>query len=72
MSIPKSAERLERVAELIEGYETPYGMELLSSVHRVALHGDSPARTEESAVEAIHSWNERKGRMFQEQHIATA
>ena len=68
---PESAERLERVAELIEGYETPYGMELLSSVHWVALHGDSPARTEESAVEAIHSWNERKGRMFQEQHIAT-
>src|SRR3990172_4360832 len=28
--------RFDRVAQLIEGYETPYGMELLSTVHWVA------------------------------------
>ena len=31
-------ERLNRVAQLIEGYEDPYGMELLSSVHWVMAH----------------------------------
>ena len=28
--------RLERVSRLIEGFETPYGLELLSSVHWLA------------------------------------
>ena len=43
-----SAARLERVAELIEGFETPYGMELLSTVHWSACYGghqgESPTR----------------------------
>ncbi|MCH8937244.1 MAG: macro domain-containing protein, partial [Gemmatimonadetes bacterium] len=39
----ESAARLERVAELIHGYETPYGMELLSSVHWVAKHASPPS-----------------------------
>src|SRR5262249_45407365 len=30
---PDAIERLDRVRDLIEGYESPYGMELLSTVH---------------------------------------
>lgn len=62
--------RLEKVAELIDGFETPYGMELLSSVHWVAEHGEPPARNVETAVTAVHDWNERKRRMFPPTHIA--
>ncbi len=67
-----SRERLLKVAELIEGFETPYGMELLSSVHWVGVHSDPPATDAASAVSKIHSWNDRKARMLQEPHIRIA
>lgn len=66
-----SKERLSRVAELIEGFETPYGLEVLSSAHWVAVH-DLAIRTAEAAVVAVHEWNERKRRMFRESHIRVA
>jgi len=64
--------RLLKVAELIEGFETPYGMELLSSVHWVASHDSNPARTPDDAICQIHGWNERKHRMFRPDHIRIA
>ena len=33
---PKTRERFDRVSDLISGFETPFGMELLSTVHWVA------------------------------------
>ena len=59
-----SVHRLRQVAELIEGFETPYGMELLSSVHWFACHSDQPAKDEATAVAGVHSWNDRKRTMF--------
>ncbi|GIW99314.1 MAG: Appr-1-p processing protein [Pirellulaceae bacterium] len=64
--------RLDRVARLIEGFETPYGMELLSSVHWVACHGNEPVSDAEQAVRALHNWNERKRTMFKPDHIRVA
>jgi len=64
--------RLKKVAELIEGFETPYGMELLSSVHWVAHHDSAPIRDADEAVQRIHDWNERKRRMFRPRHIRVA
>jgi len=69
---PDSRKRLERVAELIEGFETPYGMELLSSAHWVAVRSKTPAKTAEESVQAVHQWNERKQRMFRPEHIRIA
>lgn len=67
-----SVTRLLRVAELIEGFETPYGMELLSTVHWVCTHGDSVALDADSAVVTVHSWNPRKREMFRCEHIRVA
>jgi hypothetical protein len=67
-----STARLQRVAALIDGFETPYGMELLSSVHWIACHGTSPARNAEEAVQAIQQWNERKRKMFKSDHVCIA
>ncbi len=64
--------RLEKVATLIEGFETPYGMELLSSVHWVATHGEDEVEDSEEAIQHVHGWNERKKRMFQADHIRIA
>ena len=64
--------RLQRVSEVIEGFETPYGMELLASVHWVGVHGTPGARDAEAAVQAVHSWTDRKRKMFRPEHIRVA
>ena len=66
-----SRARLRRVAQLIEGFETPYGMELLSSVHWVATHGGDVLDVDD-AVRAVHGWNDRKKQMFSTAHIRVA
>lgn len=51
-------ERLERVAELVRGFESPFGLELLATVHWVATR-DRPA-SEEDLIERTYAWAERK------------
>jgi len=65
-------ERMERVADLIEGYEDPFGLELLSSVHWVMCHTPEAAESVEVAVRAVHDWNPRKATIMKAAHIATA
>ncbi len=67
-----SRERLERVDQVISGFETPYGMELLASVHWLARHAEHAASNADQAVVGIHDWNERKRSMFHEDHIRIA
>jgi len=61
--------RFDRVVRLIEGFETPYGMELLSTVHWVAIY--EGASTADDAIAKTYDWSERK-RMFKEEHIHIA
>lgn len=68
----ESRKRLERVSDVIAGFETPYGMELLSSVHWVATHDDPAARDEGVAAQAVQNWNDRKRSMFQAHHVQVA
>ncbi len=67
---PETRPRLERVQRLIEGFETPYGMELLASIHWVASDAAAPARSAQEAVAKVHAWNQRKAAMFRPDHIA--
>lgn len=60
-------DNLERVMRLVEGFETPYGMELLASVHWEVKHDRST-----DAVKALHEWNERKRKLFKPEHIEVA
>jgi hypothetical protein len=69
---PLPVARLNRVRDLIQGFETPYGMELLSSVHWVCAHGKPRATTPEAAVTSVHGWNERKDKMFRREHTFIA
>jgi O-acetyl-ADP-ribose deacetylase (regulator of RNase III) len=64
--------RMDKLGTLIEGFETPYGMELLSSVHWVACHDPLGVRTSDDAVRAVHAWNTRKAKLFPAEHIKTA
>jgi O-acetyl-ADP-ribose deacetylase (regulator of RNase III) len=67
-----SVSRLTRVAELIQGFETPYGMELLSTVHWVCTHSSPNATTANAAIQFVRDWNERKREMFRPEHIRVA
>jgi O-acetyl-ADP-ribose deacetylase (regulator of RNase III) len=71
-SQPESRERFDRVAALIEGFETPYGLELLASAHWVARKEDPPALDSEQATQAIRAWTPRKAHLFQPHHVETA
>jgi len=65
---------LEKVFALIDGFETPFGMELLASVHWVASdHGYSvPAANEKEAYRKLALWNPRKEKLFDEYHVMKA
>lgn len=71
-----SVARLEQVADLIEGFETPYGMELLATVHWVAHYGgrqgEVPAADVDAAIDVVHAWNPRKQNIFKPDHIRAA
>jgi O-acetyl-ADP-ribose deacetylase (regulator of RNase III) len=61
--------RLDRVADLVEGFESPFGLELLSTVHWTA--NKEGARSMEDVVRMTYSWNDRK-RQFTRRQIALA
>lgn len=61
--------RFDRVANLVEGFETPFGMELLASVHWVVTKDN--AGTAEETIAKIHDWNPRK-RQFSDRQICIA
>jgi len=68
---PETNQRLEKVTKIIDGFETPYGMELLASVHWVIYHDN--INSEAVAVKkSLKQWNNRKSKLFQDQHIQTA
>lgn len=65
----ETKERFERVAKLVSGFETPFGLELLATVHWVTVH--EGARSADEAVRRVYSWNERK-REFSPRQIGIA
>jgi O-acetyl-ADP-ribose deacetylase (regulator of RNase III) len=65
---PHSLVRFARVTKLVEGFETPFGMELLASVHWVATREHAER---DSVVSAVHAWNARK-RQFSERQLLLA
>lgn len=53
-------ERFARVSELVEGFESPVGMELLATVHWLIQYEE--VTSAEEAIAKTYSWNERKKR----------
>lgn len=58
-------ERFARVVRLVEGFETPFGLELLSTVHWVAT--EEKARSRDDIERAAYAWGARKKRFTPEQ-----
>lgn len=55
---PATHERFDRVARLVEGFETPFGLELLTTVHWVIAQEKAENRDE--ILRAVYSWAPRK------------
>jgi len=66
---PLTRERIERVADLVDGFESPAGLELLSTVKWIASETD--VQSTEDVITRFHAWNERK-RMFTSRQIKIA
>lgn len=74
---PETAARMDRVADLIEGFESTYGLELLATVHWASLRDDDGDRRDaplrlEGVEDAVKKWNRRKGRLFTQAHLEKA
>lgn len=67
---PQALERLKKVVRIIRGFETPYGLELLSTVHWTVKHENK--REEDEIIKDIQAWNKRKHNLFQPIHIRKA
>ncbi|TQV62557.1 MAG: macro domain-containing protein [Halothiobacillaceae bacterium] len=64
-----SRARFERVTKLVEGFESPYGLELLATVHWVMSR--EGATQHESVERQVYDWNARK-RQFTPRQLAIA
>lgn len=62
---PESLARFERVSRLVTGFESPFGTELLATVHWLATR--EHATTDEALIAAAYAWNERKRQFSPEQ-----
>jgi len=67
---PATKERLDSVAQLIEGFETSYGMELLSTVHWIATH--KKPKELQRLTSLVHEWSERKRTIMKDEHVKIA
>ncbi|AIQ39894.1 macro domain-containing protein [Paenibacillus sp. FSL R5-0912] len=67
-----SEERLENTKKIIEGYETPYGLELLATTDWVIKHNPDAQASEDRAIDHFKAWNDRKKKVFKESHIKMA
>lgn len=65
------AETLRKFEAIVDGFEFPYGIELLSTVHYVVAHAQHPPSLDEVVAE-IEAWSARKGRLFRAPQAAAA
>jgi O-acetyl-ADP-ribose deacetylase (regulator of RNase III) len=64
---PETLQRFEHVSSLIEGFESSFGLELLSTVHWVMQESNSY----EEVIKRTYAWGERK-KQFTERQIRLA
>jgi O-acetyl-ADP-ribose deacetylase (regulator of RNase III)/uncharacterized protein YwgA len=65
-------ENIKRIKRLVNGFETPFGMELLSTVHWVAINECAINSANDEIIKKVHQWNNRKSKLFQPHHLNIA
>ena len=64
--------RLIELGKLINGFETPYGMELLATVHWLFRESPKTVDDLQYTIEAVQAWNARKKKLLKPDHIRVA
>jgi hypothetical protein len=59
----------DRVCSLVEGFESPFGLELLATVHWVVKN--EQVQTVDDVITSVYAWNEKK-RQFSSRQIRLA
>lgn len=67
---PAAGKHVDEAATVVEGFETPYGLELLSTVHW-ANH-DIASTDVDAVTEYVRDWTPRKGSIFTREHVERA
>ena len=62
--------RVKRVEDLIDGFQSTYGMELLSTVHWVFKEENTSSA--EETFHKIQNWNQRKRDLIKPEHVEVA
>ena len=65
----ETRERFEKVADLVEGFESPFGLELLATIHWVAKN--EAVQSLDDLIAKAYAWNVRK-RRFSRRQMALA
>jgi O-acetyl-ADP-ribose deacetylase (regulator of RNase III) len=65
----KTQAHFDRVSDLVEGFESPFGLELLSTVHWIV--SKEPVQNMDDVVTQTYAWNDRK-KQFSQRQIALA
>jgi O-acetyl-ADP-ribose deacetylase (regulator of RNase III) len=69
----ETADRITDVTKLITDFASPYGVELLATVHWTAARDAAGKKTDPATMTAlIRAWNKRKERLFTEHHVRVA
>jgi len=62
--------RINRIVDLIDGFETPYGLELLATVHWVV--SEEGATNFDEVLEKVQAWSHRKRDVMLPSHLRIA
>ena len=65
----KTRAHFERVSDLVEGFESPFGLELLSTVHWIV--SKEQVQNVDDVVKQTYAWNDRKKKFSQRQIVLT-
>jgi O-acetyl-ADP-ribose deacetylase (regulator of RNase III) len=67
----EAGHRLDQLLDLVDGFETPYSLELLATVHYAATRRPQTGEPAE-LTDRVRSWSTRKARMFTQHQVRVA
>ena len=68
---PAARQVVEAVLDMLDGFETPYSVELLATVH-YASEQSGPTADDSDLSALVASWSLRKARLFTDEHVRLA
>ena len=60
----ETLQRIDRVIDLVSGFESSNSLELLASVHWIATHPRAEGHSDEAIAMEVRRWSNRKARLF--------